>query len=114
MQPDEQQPDWAALIAQAVANGPASIVSVVSSKLVESDVEVVFDGGPQRPGRYGVLIEVPRTIGDERWQQMAFPDTAADWAWIAAIVEVLEPYEAVSDAELPAADARGVRWLKHI
>lgn len=84
------------------------------SQLFESTVEIVFDGGIQRPGRFGVRIEVPKTVGDERWQQMAFPDTPADWAWIAAIVEVLEPYEAISDAEIPPADEHGVRWLNHL
>ena len=111
--PHDQGPDWAALIAHAVGRGPASIVTVVSSQLFETTVEVVFDGGPQRPGRFGVRFEVPKTIGDERWQQMAFPDTPDDWAWIAAIVEVLEPYEAVSDADIPVADAHGIRWLSH-
>lgn len=107
----DPHPEWAALIEEAVEEGPGSIVTIVSSHLRGSTVEVVFDGGHQRPGRFGVHLEVPIEIGDERWEQMASPDTPTDWARIAAIVELLEPYEAISDAELPAPDSQGVRWL---
>lgn len=107
----EAWPDWAALIADAATRGPASAVTLVRTELVESAVEVVFDGANWRPGRFGVRIHLPREIGDDRWQEMAFPKTASEWAWIAAIVEILEPYEAMSDSDIAAPDVHGIRWL---
>ena len=111
-QPDRERPDWAGLVAEAVATGPASSVTVVESRLVGSSVELVFDGNPRfRPGRFGVRFAVPQREGDARWRAMAEPKSAEDWAWIAAMVEVMTPYEAVSEAEIAAPDANGVRWL---
>ena len=112
-QPDSDQPDWAGLVAKAVATGPASSVTVVASHLVGSFVELVFDGDTGfRPGRFGVRFTVPEREGDARWRAMAEPKTPKDWAWIAAMVEVMTPYEAVSEAEIAPPDADGVRWLK--
>ena len=110
---ESRAPDWAGLVAEAVATGPASSVTVVESRLVGSSVELVFVGDPGfRAGLFGVRFQVPAREGDARWQAMAEPAAPKDWAWIAAIVEVMTPYEAVSEAEIAAPDAAGVRWLQ--
>ena len=111
-QSDSERPDWAGLVTRAVAAGPASSVTVVESRLVGLSVELVFEGDPGfRPGRFGVRFAGPAREGDARWRAMAEPATPEDWAWIAAMVEVMTPYEAVSEAEIAGPDADGVRWL---
>lgn len=115
-QPD-LQPDWATLVADAVAavaHGPASLVTVISSQLVGATIEIVFEGDPKfRPGRYGVRFRVPTSEDDARWTDMVAPDERQPehWSRTAAFVEVLEPYQAVNEVDIADADADGVRRL---
>jgi hypothetical protein len=77
-----------------------------------NSLELVFEGDPGfRPGRFGVRFEVPELEGDSRWNAMGQPTSSEHWARIAAMVEIMVPYEAVSEREIAAADADGVRWL---
>lgn len=74
-QPDPASITWARLVKEAVPEGPASHLEVVTCVERSGNVEVVFHGtGSFKNELFGVRIPILRAIGDDDWRQTVGPN----------------------------------------
>lgn len=120
-QPDPASITWARLVKEAVPEGPASHLEVVTCVERSGNVEVVFHGtGSFKNELFGVRIPIPRAIGDDDWRQTVGPNpdepdstaTPEDWASLVTITDIMALYDMMNPADPPTPDSQGVRWLR--